>query len=61
MVKGITKIYPRVLNKGFNSKFCVVSRIQHETPEVGLQTYRPERCEYNSEDGDNTSNIPSDR
>ena len=37
-------------NKGFSSRFCVGSRIQHETPEEDRSIYRPTCYEYNNED-----------
>ena len=43
MINGIRISDPRRLNKGRGSKFCVVSRIQHETPEECWRTYRPKR------------------
>ena len=39
----------RRLNKGFNSRLCVISRVLHEIHEEGQRTHRPKRCEYNDE------------
>ena len=39
---------------GFTSKFCVGSRVHHETSEEGWRTYRPKLCKYNNEDEDDT-------
>ena len=44
-----------------SSRFCVGSRVRDETPEEGLLTYRPKRCEYNNEDEVNNPNILSDK
>ena len=41
-------IYSCGLNNGFSSRFCVGSRIRHETPEVDRRTYRPKHCEYSN-------------
>ena len=43
MVNGIKTIYPRGLNKGFGSNFCVGSQVWHESPEEGRKTYQPKR------------------
>ena len=61
MFNGISTIYQCGLNKGFSSKFCVGSRVRHETPEEGRRTYRPKCWEYNNGDEDNSSNILSDK
>ena len=45
MVDGIRMIYLCGLSKGFGSKFCVGSRLRHETLNEGRRTHRPERCE----------------
>ena len=58
MVNGIRIIYPRELNNGFYSRFCVGFWVRHETPEEGRMTYRLKGCEYEVED--NSSNIVSD-
>ena len=60
MVNGIRKIYLRILNKGFSSKFCVGSRVRHETPQEGRKIYRPKRCAYNNEGEDKSPNILGD-
>ena len=60
MVNGIRTIYPHKLNKGFNSKFCIGSWVQHYTPEEGQRKYWPKRCVYNNEDEDNSPNIMND-
>ena len=57
MVNGIGTIYPSGLNKGFGSRFCVGTRVRHETPEEVRRTYEPKRCEYNNDDEDNSPNI----
>ena len=41
-------VYTRESNKGFSSRFCVGSRVRHETPEEDRRTYQPKRCEYNN-------------
>ena len=51
----------RGLNKGHGSKFRVVSRVQHETPEEGWKTYWLKLCEYNNEDEDNSLKILNDK
>ena len=61
MVNGITTINPCGLNKEFSSRFCLDSRVRHETPEEGRRTYRPEHCEYNIEDEVYSQNILSDK
>ena len=38
-------------------RFCVDSRVWHETPEGGRRTYRPKRCDYNNKDEVNSPNI----
>ena len=45
------------LNKRFDSKFRVDSRVPHETPEEGRRTYRPKRCEYNKDEGDSPNTL----
>ena len=48
-------------SKGFGSKFYMDSQVQHERPEKSWRTHRPEHCEYNNENEDNSLNIPSDK
>ena len=60
MVNRIGTVYPCDSNKGFSSRFCVDSRIRHETPEEGLKTYQLKRCEYNNKDEVNGPNILND-
>ena len=50
MVNKIGTVQPRGLDEGFSSRFCVGSRLRHETPEEGQRTYQPKRCEYNNKD-----------
>ena len=59
MANKIRTVYLRGLNEGFNSRFCVGSQVQHETPEEGRGTYWPKCCEYNNKDGVNSPNILS--
>ena len=33
------------LYKRFRLRFCVDSRVRHETPEEGRRTYQPKRCD----------------
>ena len=54
-------VCPAGLNKGPGWKFCVDSRVRHETPEEGRRTYRLKHCEYNNEDKKNSLNILSDK
>ena len=61
MVNGIRTIYPRGLSKGFGLKFCVGSRVRHETPEEGRRMHRLKRCEYNEKDEDDSPNRLSDK
>ena len=56
MVNGIWIIYPRGLNKEFDSKFRVSSQVQHETPEESQRMNRPKRCEYKNKDENNSPN-----
>ena len=58
-VNRIRNFYPTGSNKGFSSRFFVVSRVQHEKPEEGRRTYRPERCDYNNKDEINGPNNQS--
>ena len=46
-------------NKGFLSRFCVGSWVQHEMPKEGQRTHWPKRCMCNNEDEVGHSNIPS--
>ena len=52
--------HPRGLNKGLSSRFCVGTRLRHETLEEGQRIYRPKRCEYNNKDEVRSPNILSD-
>ena len=61
MVNGIRTIYPCGLNKGFNLKFCLESRVQHEAAQEGRSTHRLKHCEYNNEDEDNCWNTLNDK
>ena len=61
MVNGTRTIYLQGLNKGFGSKFCVNSRVRHETLEEGRRKHRPKRSEHNNEGEDKRLNIPSDK
>ena len=61
MVKGIWKSAPSELNKVFDAKFCVDSRVQYETPEEGRRMHRSKRCEYNNEVEDHNSYTLSDK
>ena len=54
MINRIQTVYPRGSNK--RSRFCVSSRVRHETPEEGRRTYQPKRCEYINEDEVSSSN-----
>ena len=47
--------------QGFSLRFCVDSRVQHETPEEGQRIYQPKRCEDNNEDEDNSQNTLRDK
>ena len=47
-------------NKGFSSRFCVGSRVRHETPEEGQRTYRSKLCDYNNKDEVKNPNILND-
>ena len=58
MVNRIRTVYPCGSNKEFSSRFCVGSRIRHETPEEGRRTYRPKR-DYTNKDEVNSLNILS--
>ena len=60
MVNGIRIIYLRGFNKGFGLKFCVGSRIWHETPEQGKSAHQPIRCVLINED-DLSPNILCDK
>ena len=60
MVNRIETFYPCGSNKGFSLRFCVDSRVRHETPEEGRTTYRPKRWDYNNKDEVNSPNILSD-
>ena len=60
MVNKIRTIYPHGSNKEFSLRFCVGSRVQHETPEEGQQTYWLKHYEYNNKDENNSLNILSD-
>ena len=61
MVNGIRTILPRGLNKKFGLKFCMGSRVQHETPEERGRMYHSKHCEYNHKDDDNSPNTLSDK
>ena len=45
----------------FPSSLFVGTRVQNEAPEKGRKTYRPKRCEYNNENGNNNLRILSDK
>ena len=49
MANGIRTGDPRGFNKGRSSKFREGFRVQ-QTPEEGLRSYRPKRCENSDED-----------
>ena len=57
MVNRIGTVNPRGTNKGFTSRFCMDSRVRHETPEESQRTYRPKHWEYNNKDGVSSPNI----
>ena len=61
MLNRIRIIYSYGLNKGFGSKFCVGSQVQHEAPEEGWRSHRPKYCEYNNKDEDNSPNRVNDK
>ena len=61
MVNRIGTVYSRELNKGFSLRFCVDTRLGHETPDEDRRTYRPKRSDYNNEDEINSPNILSDK
>ena len=54
-------IYSNGLDKGFGSIICVGTRVWHETYEEDQKIHLPKYYEYNNEDGDNSSNPPSDK
>ena len=55
----IETVYPCGPNKEFTLRFCVNSRIQHETSEEDRKTYRPKPCDYNNKGKVNSPNILS--
>ena len=57
IVNRIGIVFPCGSNKGLSSRFCVDSRIRHETPEEGRRTYWSKRCEYINKDVVNSQNI----
>ena len=59
MFNGSRSIYPSGLNKGFGSKFCVGSRVRHETPEEARRTHRSKHCGYNYKYEDTSPNTQS--
>ena len=61
MINRIGTVYPWGSNKGFSSRFCVDSRVWHETPEEGWKTHQPKHCDYNNKDELNRSNILSNK
>ena len=60
MVNRIWIVKPYGLNKGFGSRFCVDSRIWHETPEEGRGAYHLKRREYKNKSKVISLNIISD-
>ena len=61
MVNEIRVSDPCWSNKERDSKFRVGSRVRPETPEEGRRTHWPKRCEYNSNDKDNSPKNPNDK
>ena len=59
MVNRIGSFYPCGSKNEFSWKFCVDSRVWHETPEEGRRTYQLKRCDYNNKDEVNSPNILS--
>ena len=45
--------------KGCSWRFCVDSRVSHESPEEGQRISRPKRCDYCKKDEVNISNVHS--
>ena len=58
MVNKIGTVYP---HKGFCLRFCVGSKVWHETPEKGRRVYQPKCCKYNNEDEVNSPKILTDK
>ena len=61
MINGLRTINLKGLDKGYSSKFCVGSQIQHNTPEEGQRMHWLKHCEYNNEDEPNIPNTLSDK
>ena len=59
MAHGIRTGDPCGLNNGRSSKFRVGSRVR-QTPEEGIRTYPPKRCENKNRDENNSPNILND-
>ena len=60
MANGIRTGDARGFNKGRSSKFCEGSRVR-QTPEECRRTYRPNRCENNKKDEDNSPKTLNDK
>ena len=61
LVNRTGTVYHHGLDKGFSPRFCVDSRVWHETPEEGWRTYQPKSCEYNDKDNVNSLNFLTDK
>ena len=59
MVNRIGTVYPCDSNEGFSLRFCVDSRVKHETPEEGRKMYWLKYHDYNNKDEVNSLNILS--
>ena len=59
LVPGHGTVYPCGSNKRVSLRFCVDSRVRHETPESSRRTYRPKRCDDNNKYEFNSPNILS--
>ena len=57
IVNRIWRFYIWGSKLGFSLRYWVDFRVRHETPEEGLRTHSPKRCEYNNKDEVNGPNI----